>query len=158
MHPAMRGYIDLLRLHFFFAWPVLICSGYLLATSVFGLFSWYDLARVALIGFFGFEAGFVLNDYIDRAYDARDVEAGKLTQYWRIFGTRPIAQGLVSPRQAFGIFVLLAAAAISIITTLPYPHSVYVLLILIYSVRYRGVLPGSKTKAVLPPGPAGRPY
>jgi len=133
MHPAMRGIADLLRLHFFFAWPVLFSSGYLLATSVYGLFSWYDLARVALIGLFGFEAGFVLNDYVDRTYDARDVEDGKLTKYWRIFGTRPIPQGLVSPRQALGIFVLLVAATITLIATLPYPHSVYVLLILIYS-------------------------
>jgi len=133
MGPAMRGYVDLLRLHFFFAWPVLFCSGYLLATSVYGLFSWYDLAKVALIGFFGFEAGFVLNDYVDRAYDARDVEAGKLTKYWRIFGTRPIPQDLVSPRRALCIFVLLVAAAAILIATLPYPHSLYVLLIMLFS-------------------------
>jgi len=67
MNPVMRGYADLLRLQFFFAWPLLFCSGYLLATSVYGVFSWYDLAKVALIGFFGFEAGFVLNDYVDRS-------------------------------------------------------------------------------------------
>jgi 4-hydroxybenzoate polyprenyltransferase len=133
MHQAMQGYADLLRIHFFFAWPVLFCSGYLLATSVYGLFSWLDLAKVALIGFFGFEAGFVLNDYIDRTFDARDVEVGKLTKYWRLFGTRPIPQGLVSPRQALGIFVLLVAAAVILIATLPYPHSLYVLLIMIYS-------------------------
>ena len=133
MNPAMRGYVDLLRLHFFFAWPVLFCSGYLLATSVYGFFSWYDLAKVAMIGFFGFEAGFVLNDYVDRAYDARDVEAGKLTKYWRLFGTRPLPQGLVSPRRSLGLFVLLVAAAVILIATLPYPHSVYVLLIMLYS-------------------------
>ena len=133
MGPAMRGYVDLLRLHFFFAWPVLFCSGYLLATSVYGLFSWYDLAKVALIGFFGFEAGFVLNDYVDRAYDAMDVEAGKLTKYWRIFGTRPIPQDLVSPRRALCIFLLLVAAAAILIATLPYPHSLYVLLIMLFS-------------------------
>jgi 4-hydroxybenzoate polyprenyltransferase len=133
MNTAMRGYADLLRIQFFFAWPLLFCSGYLLATSFYGLFSWYDLAKVALIGFFGFEAGFVLNDYIDRLYDARDVEAGKLTKYWRIFGTRPIPEGLVSPRQALGLFVLLATAAALLIATLPYPHSVFVLLIMLYS-------------------------
>jgi 4-hydroxybenzoate polyprenyltransferase len=133
MKTAMRGYADLLRIHFFFAWPVLFCSGYLLATSVYGVFSWYDLAKVALIGFFGFEAGFVLNDYVDRNYDARDVEAGKLTKYWRLFGTRPVPEGLVSPRQAFCLFLLLAAVTIALIATLPSPHSVFVLLIMLYS-------------------------
>jgi len=133
MNHAIRGYADLLRIHFFFAWPVLFCSGYLLATSVYGLFSWYDLVKVALIGFFGFEAGFVLNDYVDRTYDARDIEVGKLTKYWRIFGTRPIPQGLVSPRKALGLFVLLVAAAVILIATLPFPHSGYVLLIMLFS-------------------------
>jgi 4-hydroxybenzoate polyprenyltransferase len=129
----MRGYADLLRIQFFFAWPVLFSSGYLLATSVYGLFSWYDLAKVALIGFFGFEAGFVLNDYIDRDFDARDVESGKLTKYWRIFGKRPIPEGLITPRKALGLFVLLATAATLLIATLPYPHSLFVLLIMLYS-------------------------
>ncbi len=132
MNPVLKGYADLLRLHFFFAWPVLFCSGYLLATSVYGLFSWYDLVKVALIGFFGFEAGFVLNDYVDRNYDARDIEAGKLTKYWRIFGTRPIPEGLVSPRQALGLFVLLAFVTVALIATLPYPHSAFVFLIMLY--------------------------
>jgi 4-hydroxybenzoate polyprenyltransferase len=132
MNPVLRGYADLLRLHFFFAWPVLFCSGYLLATSLYGLFSWYDLVKVALIGFFGFEAGFVLNDYVDRNYDARDIEAGKLTKYWRIFGTRPISQGLVSPRQALALFGLLVAVTVFLIATLPYPNSAFVFLIIIY--------------------------
>jgi 4-hydroxybenzoate polyprenyltransferase len=132
MNPVLKGYADLLRLHFFFAWPVLFCSGYLLATSVYGLFSWYDLGKVTLIGLFGFEAGFVLNDYVDRNYDARDIEAGKLTKYWRIFGTRPIPQGLVSPRQALGIFVLLVTVTVVLIATLPYPHSAFVFLIMLY--------------------------
>ncbi|MDD1707658.1 MAG: UbiA family prenyltransferase, partial [Methanoregulaceae archaeon] len=132
MNPVLRGYADLLRLHFFFAWPVLFCSGYLLATSLYGLFSWYDLVKVALIGFFGFEAGFVLNDYVDRKYDARDIEAGKLTKYWRIFGTRPIPQGLVSPRQALILFVVLVAVTVLLIATLPYPHSAFVFLIMLY--------------------------
>ena len=42
-------------------------------------FSWFDLIRVALIGFFGFEAGLVLNDYVDRQYDKKDIESDKLT-------------------------------------------------------------------------------
>lgn len=133
MNPVLRGYADLLRLQFFFAWPVLFCSGYLLATSVYGFFSWFDLAKVALIGFLGFEGGFVLNDYVDRNYDARDIESEKLTKYWRIFGKRPIPEGIIAPRQALGLFVLLAAATTVLISTLPYPHSALVFLIMVYS-------------------------
>jgi 4-hydroxybenzoate polyprenyltransferase len=132
MNPTIRAYIDLLRLQFFFAWPLLFCSGYLLATSVYGNFAWFDLARVCLIGFFGFEAGLVLNDYIDRDYDKKDIESDKLTKYWRIFRTRPIAAGLISPNQALGLFIGLAAIATALIVTLPYPHSLIVLLIMVY--------------------------
>ena len=133
MNPTVRAYIDLTRLQFFFAWPLLFCSGYLLATTVYGNFSWFDLARVSLIGFFGFEAGLVLNDYIDREYDKKDVETDKLTKYWRIFKTRPIPAGLISPNQALGLFIGLAAVTTCLILTLPYPHSLLVLLIMIYS-------------------------
>ena len=133
MHQVLRGYLDLLRLHFFFAWPILFCSGYLLATSVYGLFSWYDLLKVACIGFLGFEAGFVLNDYVDRNYDARDIEAGRLTKYWRLFGRRPIPEGLVSSREALVVFIVLVAATIFLTATLPYPHSAYVFIIMLYS-------------------------
>ena len=78
MNSTIRAYIDLTRLQFSFAWPLLFCSGYLLATTIYGGFSWFDLLRVALIGFFGFEAGLVLNDYIDRDYDSKDVEKDRL--------------------------------------------------------------------------------
>ena len=133
MNPTIRAYIDLTRLQFFFAWPLLFCSGYLLATTVFGNFAWFDLARVSLIGFFGFEAGLVLNDYIDRDYDKKDIESDKLTKYWRIYRTRPIPAGLISPNQALGLFIGLAAITTALIATLPYPHSLIVLLIMIYS-------------------------
>jgi len=132
MNPTIRAYIDLMRLQFFFAWPLLFCSGYLLATVLYGSFSWFDLARVSLIGFFGFEAGLVLNDYIDRDYDKKDIESDKLTKYWRIFKTRPIPAGLISPNHALGLFVGLAAITTVLIVTLPYPHSLMVLLIMIY--------------------------
>ena len=132
MNPTLRAYIDLTRLQFSFAWPLLFCSGYLLATVTYGGFSWLDLVRVALIGFFGFEAGLVLNDYIDREYDKKDVESDKLTKYWRIFGTRPIPAGLVSPKGAVALFLVLAAIAACLILTLPAPHSVYVLILMIY--------------------------
>lgn len=133
MNPTIRAYIDLTRLQFFFAWPLLFCSGYLLATTVYGNFAWFDLARVSLIGFFGFEAGLVLNDYIDRDYDKKDIESDKLTKYWRIYRTRPIPAGLISPNQALGLFIGLAAITTALIATLPYPHSLIVLLIMIYS-------------------------
>ena len=133
MNPTIRAYIDLTRLQFFFAWPLLFCSGYLLATSVYGNFTWFDLARVCLIGFFGFEAGFILNDYIDREYDKKDIESDKLTKYWRIFRTRPIAAGLISPNQALGLFLVFAAITTALVATLPYPHSLIVLLIMVYS-------------------------
>lgn len=122
----------LTRLQFSFAWPLLFCSGYLLATITYGGFTWLDLVRVALIGFFGFEAGLVLNDYIDREYDRKDIETDKLTKYWRVFGTRPLSAGLVSPRNAVALFLILAAVTACLILTLPAPHSVYVLILMVY--------------------------
>jgi len=132
MNTTLRAYIDLTRLQFFFAWPLLFCSGYLLATVSYGGFSWSELVRVALIGFFGFEAGLVLNDYIDREFDKKDIESDKLTRYWRVFGTRPIPDGLISPRAALALFILLASVTACLILTLPAPHSVYVLLLMLY--------------------------
>jgi 4-hydroxybenzoate polyprenyltransferase len=132
MNATVRAYVDLFRLQFFFAWPLLFGSGYLLATVTYGGFSWFDLCRVALIGFFGFEAGLVLNDYIDREYDVKDVERGRLTKYWRLFGSRPIPDGLVSPRVAAGLVIGLVAVTAGLILTLPAPHSIYVLLLMFY--------------------------
>lgn len=132
MNATLRAYIDLTRLQFSFAWPLLFSSGYLLATVTYGGFAWIELARVALIGFFGFEAGLVLNDYIDREFDKKDIESEKLTKYWRVFGTRPIPAGLVSPQGAGALFLVLAGTAACLILTLPAPHSVYVLLLMLY--------------------------
>lgn len=128
----LKAYADLMRLHFFFAWPLLFCSGYLLATAMYGSFSWPSLIRVLFIGLLGFEGGLVLNDYIDREYDRKDTEFGRLTKYWRVFGTRPIPSGLISPKSALLIFLLLAFSALILIATLPYPHSLYVALIMVY--------------------------
>jgi 4-hydroxybenzoate polyprenyltransferase len=132
MNATLRAYIDLMRLQFSFAWPLLFSSGYLLATMTWGGFEWFELAKVALIGFFGFEAGLVLNDYIDRDYDKKDVEQGRLTKYWRLFGTRPLPAGLIPSVHALMLFMVLAGIAAILILTLPYPHSVYVLLLMIY--------------------------
>ena len=132
MSTRIRAFIDLTRLQFSFAWPVLFASWYLLAISVNWGFQWLDLAKVLLIGFFGFEAGLVLNDYVDRDFDRRDVETGKLTKYWRLFGTRPLPAGLVRPSFALGLIILFAAIAAALILTFPAPHSVYALILMLY--------------------------
>lgn len=132
MRSILRAYFDLLRLQFFFAWPILFGSGYLLATSLYGGFSWFGLLRVVLIGFFGFEAGLILNDYIDREFDKKDTETDKLTKYWRYFGTRPIPAGLVPPLNAAGLCILFVLITSALILTFPTPHSVYALLIMLF--------------------------
>jgi 4-hydroxybenzoate polyprenyltransferase len=132
MKATLRAYIDLLRLQFFFAWPLLFSSGYLLATMTYGGFDWLVLAKVALIGFFGFEGGLVLNDYIDRDIDKKDADPSRLTRYWRHFGTRPLPAGLIPPLHALALFCVLAGIAAVLILTLPYPHSIYVLLMMTY--------------------------
>lgn len=131
MNVTLRAYIDLLRLQFFFAWPLLFGSGYLLATMTYGGFEWFVLVKVALIGLFGFEAGLVLNDYIDRDIDNKDVDS-RLSGYWRFSGTRPLPAGLIPPMHALALFGLLAGITALLILTLPYPHSVYVLLMMAY--------------------------
>jgi 4-hydroxybenzoate polyprenyltransferase len=130
MNETLRAYIDLFRLQFSFAWPLLFSSGYLLATVTYGGFSWFDLGRVALIGFLGFEAGFVLNDYIDREHDKRDIDKSRLTKYWRLYGSRPIPDGLVTARVAAGLVIGLVVLTAGLILTLPLPHSIYVLLLM----------------------------
>jgi 4-hydroxybenzoate polyprenyltransferase len=133
MKESLKAYIDLARLQFFFAWPILFCSGLFLSFRSHGGFSLSLIVRAALIGFLGFEAGFVLNDYVDREFDRRDVEFDGLTKYWRPFGKRPIPAGLISPRQAIALFVFLLAATSAIVMSLPYPHSAYVFAIMLYS-------------------------
>jgi 4-hydroxybenzoate polyprenyltransferase len=130
MNSSLRAFVDLTRLQFFFAWPLLFASGYLLAAATYGGFSWPGLLQVALIGFFGFEAGFILNDYIDRDYDRRDVD-NRLTRYWRLFGTRPLPAGLISSRTTLGLFFLFGAITTLLILALPYPHSAYVLVLML---------------------------
>jgi len=130
---SLKAYVDLTRLHFFFAWPTLFCSGLFLSFRTYSGFSWSLIARVALIGLFGFEAGLVLNDYVDRELDRKDVEFDKLTKYWRLFGKRPIPAEQISPSHALALFVLLVMATFVLIMTLPFPHSLYVLAIMVYS-------------------------
>ena len=131
--PVLKAYADLTRIHFFFAWPLLFCSGLMLAAATYGTFSWWLLAKGALIGFLGFEAGFVLNDYIDRDYDRRDIEHYRLTKYWRLFGRRPIPDGFVTPQAAFRLFALLFATTLFLVATLPYPNCLFVFVIMVFS-------------------------
>ena len=132
MRETLAALADLTRAHFFFVWPLLFCSGLALAFANYGGFSWELVGRAALIGLFGFEAGLVLNDYVDREYDRRDVN-GSLTRYWRPFGARPIPAGRISPRSAFALFLALAGSAAALAATLPAPHNLSVLAIMGYS-------------------------
>lgn len=135
---VLKAYVDLTRAHFLLAWPLLFCSGLMLAFQNYGGFSWSLTIRVALIGLLGFEAGMVLNDYVDRELDRKDVEFDKLTRYWRPFGKRPIPSGLIAPKHALGLFLLLAALTTILIVTLPYPHSLYLFVLMLgsYALEY----------------------
>ncbi len=133
MMPSVKAYLDLTRLHFFFVWPLLFCSGLFISFTPYGGFSWLLVGKAALIALLGFEAGFILNDYVDRDLDKKDVEHDKLTRYWRPFGKRPIPAGEVSPNRALTLFLALAAVTAALILSLPYPNSAYVLGIMAYS-------------------------
>ena len=57
----------------------------------------------------------------------------RLTRYWRPFGTRPLAEGTISPARARLVIVLLALGAVALILTLPWPHDLYILAIMGWS-------------------------
>jgi 4-hydroxybenzoate polyprenyltransferase len=133
MKDRLKAYIDLTRLHFFFVWPILFSSGLFLGFQIYNGFSWQLVLSTALIGFVGFEAGFILNDYVDRDLDQHDVESDKMTAYWRVFGTKPISMGLISSRAALTLFLLLVLITLGLTSALAFPHSIYVLVIMIYS-------------------------
>ena len=138
MKESLKAYIDLTRAHFSFCWPLLFCSGLMLAFENYSGFSWSLTIRAGLIGLLGLEAGMVLNDYVDRETDKRDIELDKLTKYWRPFGKRPIPSGLISPGKALGLFFLLVTLALVLLATLPYPNSFYLLILMLcaYSLEY----------------------
>jgi 4-hydroxybenzoate polyprenyltransferase len=135
---SLKAYLDLTRAHFSFCWPLLFCSGLLLAFKNYGGFSWSLIIRAALIGLCGLEAGMVQNDYVDREMDKKDVDSDKLTRYWRPFRKRPIPSGLISPRSALGLFLLLVILCLILVATLPYPNFLYLVFImpLSYSMQY----------------------
>ena len=131
MNVNVKAYMDLTRLHFFFVWPILFCAGLFLAFQYNDSFSWLLVAQVALIGFLGFEAGLVLNDIVDGDIDKKEVEFDKLTKYWRVFGNRPISQGLIPRQNALLFFAALVAATSALIFTLPLPQAFYVFSIML---------------------------
>ena len=131
MKEKFKAYLDLTRLHFFFVWPTIFCSGLFLAFQFHGAYSWSLIIRAVLIGFFGFEAGLVLNDIVDQNIDRKEIETDKLTKYWRVFGQRPIPQDLISSNKALTLFFIFVALTTILIFTLPFPHSIYLLSIMI---------------------------
>jgi 4-hydroxybenzoate polyprenyltransferase len=137
MGERVKAYMDLLRLHFFFVWPVLFCFGLFFAFQFYGGFSLTVVLQAALIGFFGFEAGLVLNDIVDANLDKKEVEADQLTKYWRPFGKRPISQGLISQKNAIILFAVLVALTSILIFMLPFPNAIYVfgIMLICYSLE-----------------------
>ena len=132
MNQTVKSYIDLTRAHFMFAWPLIFCSGLFLGFYTYGGFSWTLVIKAILIGLFGFEGGMVLNDYIDRDVDKKDVEYDKLTFYWRPYRSRPLPFGDISSKNAFRLFLLFFIITVSLILNLSFPHWLYVLLIYLY--------------------------
>jgi 4-hydroxybenzoate polyprenyltransferase len=134
---TIRAYLDLTRIHFFFVWPLLFCSGLFLSFKDYGGFTWLLVAKAALIALLGFEAGFILNDLVDAELDKRDID-NNLTKYWRPFGTRPLPSGRITKGKAALLFLLLFAAASAITFTIPYPNSAYVfsIMVLSYALEY----------------------
>ncbi len=129
---SLKAYIDLTRAHFGPVWPLLFCSGAMLAFRHTASFTWTGMWHVALIGLLGGTGGIVLNDIIDRDIDRLDVEHDRLTRYWRPFGSRPIPQGLVSTAGALVVLLICAGAALGLIALLPFPNSAYVAGALVY--------------------------
>lgn len=138
MKDTLKAYIDLTRLHFFFVWPTLFCAGLFLAFQNYGGFSWTLVVQAVLIGLLGFEAGLVLNDIVDSDIDKKEQQTDKLTKYWRVFGKRPISEGLITRKNATRLFIVLVAATTILIFTLPFPNSLYILSIMVvcYGLEY----------------------
>lgn len=130
MYSSFRAWIDLTRAHFAWAWPLLFCSGLALAFQAYGGFSWTTTVTVALIGLFGFEGGMVLNDIVDRERDTRDIDPA-MTRYWRLFGTRPLPLGLITPARAAVLILGFLLVTTALIFTLPPPHSLFVFAIMV---------------------------
>ena len=132
MITGIKALVDLTRLHFGPVWPLLFCSGAMLGFEASGTFSWRSLIHIAFIGLLGGTGGIVLNDYIDREHDKKDIETDGLTRYWRPFGSRPVAQGHIHPSAVRAVFILFTTATLILILFLPFPQSAWVAVSLVY--------------------------
>ncbi|MHA1105362.1 MAG: UbiA family prenyltransferase [Promethearchaeota archaeon] len=132
MRDKVKGYIDLTRAHFAPVWPLLFVSGLMLAFKNGTFFSGELLILAIFIGFFGFEAGMVLNDIIDHNVDKKDID-NTLTNYWRPFKERPIPSGLISLKEAIIVFLVLVLTTVILIAFLPFPNLIYVYIIMVYA-------------------------
>jgi 4-hydroxybenzoate polyprenyltransferase len=128
----IKAYMDLTRAHFAPVWPLLFISGLMLAFRDYNYFSWSLFIRVFIIGLFGFEAGMVLNDIVDRNTDKLAVD-NKFTNYWRPFNERPMSSGIISTKAALVLFFSFVAISVIFIATLPFPNNLYVYIIMIYA-------------------------
>lgn len=128
----IKAYLDLTRAHFAPVWPLLFISGLLLAFKDYDYFSLPLLIIVFFIGLFGFEAGMVLNDILDRKID-KLVDDNKYTNYWRPFNERPLISNKVSFREALIIFLIFISITATLIALLPFPNNLYLYLIMIYA-------------------------
>lgn len=129
---VVKAYADLLRAHFIPAWILIFVAGFLVGVHHYGGFSWILLFQVIGIAVGGFEAGMVLNDFVDRELDTKDTDKS-LTGYFRPFKTRPLAHGLIPAAHAARLILLLASAAGLLILLLPSPHRYYVGGIMLYA-------------------------
>jgi len=128
----IKAYLDLTRAHFAPVWPLLFISGLMLAFRDNNYFSWWLFIRAIIIGLFGFEAGMVLNDIVDRNTDKLAVD-NKFTNYWRPFNERPMPSGVISMRAALILFFSFVAISVIFIATLPFPNHLYVYIIMVYA-------------------------
>ncbi len=128
----LKAYLDLTRAHFAIVWPLLFISGLLIAFRDFNYFSLSLLILVFFIGLFGFEAGMVLNDIIDRKVDKLGSD-NEFTKYWRPFKERPLSADIISLREALTIFIIFIAISVVLIAFLPFPNNLYIYIIMIYA-------------------------
>jgi 4-hydroxybenzoate polyprenyltransferase len=128
----IKAYLDLTRAHFAPVWPLLFISGLMLAFKDGHFFSLPLLFTVFFIGLFGFEAGMVLNDLIDRDVD-KLVNDNEYTKYWRPFKERPLPAGIISFKEALIVFLVFLVISVALIATLPFPNNLYIYIIMIYA-------------------------
>ncbi|MFX1469746.1 MAG: UbiA family prenyltransferase, partial [Promethearchaeota archaeon] len=128
----VKAYLDLTRAHFAIVWPLLFISGLLIAFREYNYFSLPLLITVFFIGLFGFEAGMVLNDIVDRKVDKLGND-NAFTKYWRPFKQRPLSDDSVSIQEALIIFIIFIGITLALIATLPFPNNLYLYLIMIYA-------------------------